>query len=77
MQGGSPVVGLISGELAHASPFSTPAYAPPFSAGWGGKASRTQKAHHVFDFQSVENKLGFAQLATLLEVAAQQNSSVH
>jgi hypothetical protein len=36
-----------------------------------GSASRAQKAHHIFDFQSVEHELGFTQLATLLEVAAQ------
>jgi hypothetical protein len=70
LQRRSPVVGLISGELAHASPFSTGG-ASPLSAGCSAQSSRTQKPHHVFDFQSVEHELGFTKLATLLEVAAQ------
>jgi hypothetical protein len=68
---GSPVIGLISGELAHTSPFSSGGDSPPFSAGLRADASRAQKAHHVFDFQSVEHELGFTKLAALLEITAQ------
>jgi hypothetical protein len=62
---------LISGKLAHASPFSSGGKAPSFSAGLRANASRAQKAHHVFDFQSVEHELGFTKLAALLEITAQ------
>jgi hypothetical protein len=68
---GSPVIGLISGELANASRLSTGGGTPPSSGGLRASASRAQEAHHVFDFQSVEHELGLTKLAALLEITAQ------
>jgi len=64
----APIVRRLPGKLTNGAPRRD---------GWHRSSGRTQQPQDVLDLQGVEHQLGFTQLAPLLEVTTQQNSSVH